>query len=106
MTGRGEKSQVQEWLGQQAPHGLNGCAQGTEILPHGFKGREAHQAGERQGELGQYLAAPHGDESPAQREQTIDGDRHVLVAGAHYADVVAVMADRGGERALGENQSP
>ncbi len=73
-------------------------AEGVKILAHGLKGVQAHKPGEGQGELGQDPAALHGHESSAQHQQAVDGNGHILVSGAHHADVVAVVADRGGER--------
>src|SRR5580658_11285622 len=93
---------MQEWLSQLAAHGLDGGAQGIQILAHLLKGGQAHEAGEGQGEFGQHPAALDSYESSAQRKQAIDGHRHILIPGAHYTDVVAVMADRGGERPLAE----
>ena len=99
MTGKGRKARCRKGSCEPAAHGLDGGTQGIEMLGHGLKRLQAHQAGKGQGQLGQYSPALDGHESSAQREQAIDGHGHVLVAGADHADVVAVMADRGGERA-------
>src|ERR1700733_7270887 len=97
--GKGQKGQMQKWLRELTAHGLDSGAEGVKILAHGLKGIQAHQAGEGQGELGEDLPGLHGNESSPEHEQAVDGNRHIFITGAHHADVVAVMADRGGQRA-------
>jgi len=94
----GEKRKVQERLGEPASHGLNGRAQSIEMVGHSLKRLQAHEAGKGQGQLGQDAPTLDGDESSAQRQQPIDGHRHILVVRAHHAEVVTVMPDRGGKR--------
>ncbi len=45
------------------------CAQGVEVLGHGVKRFQAHEAGKGQGQLGQDAPALDGDESAAQGQQ-------------------------------------
>jgi len=91
---------MQEWLREQTTHSLDGGAEGVKILAHGLKGGQRHKAGEGQGELGEHSPGLDGNESSTECQQPVHGNRHILVIGAHHADVVAVMTNRGGERAL------
>ena len=98
MTGSGRKASCRKGSGSRQPIARTAVRRVARSRAHRFKGREAHQAGKGQGEFGKHLPALDRNQSSAEREQAIDRHRHVLVAGAHDADVVAVVTDRGGER--------
>src|SRR5690606_1062396 len=65
----------------------------------GFEGVQAHEAGDGQGEFGRDGAALRHGEAAAHGDQPVNGESHVRVVGADHGDVVAVMADRGGDGA-------
>ena len=63
-------------------------------------GFEAHQAGDGQRDFAGDLAVFDDDEAALDLDEAVGGERHVVVVGADDADIVAVMADGRGDRAL------
>ena len=80
-------------------------AQGIEIPPHGLKRFQAHQAGEGQGQLGQHRPPCTATNPPPSTSRRLTAIAMSSSFGADHADVVAVMADRGGERAPAEAEA-
>src|SRR5215467_10257981 len=74
-------------------------------VAYAFVGFEAHQAGDRQGDFAGDDVVFDDDESALDFAQPIGGSRHVVLADTDDADIVAVMADRRGDRALLQPES-
>ena len=71
---------------------VNGPQVGDCRADH-FGRRAAHQAGNRQGELGCHLPVAGRDKAAAEPDQTVDRKRHVLVVCADDADIVTIVPD-------------
>src|ERR1700761_5015033 len=94
----GKKCQVQERLGELASHALNRRAQSIEMVGHGLKRFQAHEAGKGQWQFCQDTPSLDGDESSTQYQQSVNGHGHILVVRAHHAKVMTVVPDRGRKR--------
>ena len=95
-----KESNLEEWFRQRAADIARRATERHEARVNRLEGLETHQAGQRQRQLGHHLASLRHDETAAELAQPIDRDRHVVVVHADDADVVAVVADRGGDGAL------
>ncbi len=62
-------------------------------------GSSAHQPSDRQASSASTPPALHRDEPAAESRSDVHRDRHVRIVRADHADVVAVMPDRGRDRA-------
>ena len=98
--GQGQERELQERLFQRSAEGIGCLAQMMQRIAHAFVGLEAHQAGDGKGDLAGDDAVLDDDEAAIDLAQTIGGKRHVILADADDADIVAVMADGGGDRTL------
>jgi len=88
-----QKRELQQGAGKRAAHRAHGSPQGGDCRADHFGRRAAHQAGNRQGELGCNLPVAGRDKAAAEPDQTVDRKRHVLVVCADDADIVTIVPD-------------
>ena len=99
ITGSGRKATCRNGSGSVQPSALRGAPKRDQLLAHRLERLEAHQPGDRQRQLGADLAACGDDEAALQLDDAVDRRRHVGIVDADHGDVVAVVADRGGDGA-------
>ena len=99
ITGSGRKATCRNGSGRVHAEASGRLAQRVERVADGLEGAVAHQAGDRQRQLGPDRAVGRHHEAALDLDQAVHGRRHVAVVGADDADVVAVVADGGGDGA-------
>ena len=100
-----QERDLQERLGKRDAERPRGRAERKQRVADGLERAVAHQAGDRQRQLGPDRAVGGHDKAALERDDAVDRHRHVAVVGADDADVVAVMPDRGGDRAALEAEA-
>jgi len=89
-----QKRELQQGAGKRAAHRANRVPQGGDRRADHFGRRAAHQTGNRQGEFGYHLPVADRYKAAGQLDDAVHRKRHVLVACAEDADIVAVVPDR------------
>ena len=89
-----QEGDLQERFRQDAAKRLGGLAQCFQSVRHLSNGCRLIRPAIGSASSAVILPAIGDREAAAQRDQPVDGDRHVVVVRADDGDVVAVMADR------------
>ncbi len=76
-----------------------------QLRQHVGKGLCRDQSADFQRQQREYLAVLHRDEAAAAFDQGIDRNRHIPVIRPDHAEVVAVVADAGSQRAVADAET-
>ena len=93
-----QEGELEKRLGQAAAEVAHQVAHGAEPFGHPRERLEAHQSRQRQRQFAEHGAIARRHEAAADGDQPVHRGGHVGVAVADHADIVTVVADRGGQR--------
>ena len=85
ITGSGRKATCRNGSASDDAEALGRRAQRNQRLAHLLEAHQAHQAGDRQRQFGEHLAAARHGEAALDVDQPVDRDRHVGLVGADDA---------------------
>ena len=105
ITESARKASVRNGVAPDQPRACGGLVRGEALLDHLGQRRVGEQPGHGKRALRDDAAVVDDDDAASDPGEVADGEREVVVAHADDDEVVGIVGDRGGERAVRQSRA-